>query len=190
VAALRPPAPAVAPALAAALFAPGDRLLFKDSDPISGVGTEAFARTVTRLAGDELEFDDGLLRIGPGARGSVKGNAHAEVVTSGPRVDGVWPAQFLPAAAQAEPVPLKLRFERDEVRRVGGRELRLVRAAVSGFASRRDGIPGVASTYGAAIQGHVLIEPERAVVLEVHVVSDNPYYALRRELAGIESARR
>ena len=40
------------------------------------------------------------------------------------------------------------------------------------------------------MRGHVLIEPERAVVLEIHVTSDNPYYALRRELSGIDTARR
>jgi hypothetical protein len=171
-------------------FATGDLLRFKDSDPFSGADAREFSRTVTTLTDDAFELDGGALRVGPGARGAVKGSSHAEIVPAGPRVQDVWPAQFFPAGGQAEPVPLELRFERDETRQVGGRQLRLARASVRGFASRRDGIPGIPSSYGAMMRGHVLIEPERAVVLEIHVTSDNPYYALRRELSGIDTARR
>jgi hypothetical protein len=142
------------------------------------------------LTDTELEFDGGLLKIGPGVRDAVRRNSLAEVVASGAQVDGAWPARFFPAAAQVEPMPLKLRFDRFETRSVGGRELRLARATVSGYASYRDGIPGIPSSFGANISGHVLIEPERALVLEVHVTSDNPYYALRRQFVGIEPARR
>lgn len=195
VAVARPVAPAPAAPVAAAgrpgaPFSAGDRLQFKDSDPVSGASMREYSRLVTAFGDDVFELDGGQLRIGPGTRGAVTGGHHAEIVPTGPRVDGVWPAQFVPAGGQAEPVQLKLRFEREELRRVGGRELRLVRAAVNGFASRRDGIPGVSSTYGAMMRGHVLLEPERGLVLEAHVTSDNPYYALRRELAAIETARR
>jgi hypothetical protein len=190
VAVARPAAPAAVPRPIDAPFAAGDRLLFKDFDPISGADMREFSRTVTASSEDLFELDGGLLRIGPGARGVARGGSHAEIVPTGSRVEGSWPAQFVPAGGQAEAVPLRLRFERDEVRRVGGRELRLARAAVSGFASRRDGIPGIPSTYGAMMRGHVLLEPERGIVLEVHVRSDNPYYALRRELAAIETAGR
>jgi hypothetical protein len=192
VAAARPTALPDAPgrAVAATFVALGDRLLFKDTDPVSGVDAREFARTVTKLSDDGVELDGVVLKPGAGARAAGVRNSFAEIVASGARGAGSWAAEFLPAGGQLEVVPLTLKFDRTETRSVGGRELKLARATVTGYASRRDGIPGIPTSFGGMIRGHVLIEPERGLVLEIHVTSDNPHYALRRQLVGIEAARR
>ena len=190
VAAARPTAESPGRAVAGTFVALGDRLLFKDSDPFSGVDAREFTRTVTALDDETFALDGTVLRPGPAARAAGQRNSHAEIVAGRVQVAGAWPAEFLPAGGQHETVPLKLQFERFETRQVGGRELRLARATVIGYASRRDGIPGIPTSFGDQLRGHVMIEPERAVVLEAHIRSDNPFYVLRRELIGIEPARR
>lgn len=194
VAALQPTPPAAAPPTApaqtvsAAFAALGDRLLFRDSDPFSGVDARDFARVVTKASGEEIEFDGGLLTLGRGA-GRVKGNSHAELVSSPVRPGGSWSATYFPAAGQGAAVQLQLRFDRAESRTVAGRPLQLVRANVSGFGPNT-GIPGRATSFNAAIRGHAVLEPESGIVVEMNLVSDNPPYALRRQLLSIEPARR
>ena len=192
VAALRP-APSTAPApvaaASAALAALGDRFLFRDSDPFSGVEAREFARVVTKAGGDEIEFDGGLLTLRRGAPGRVKGNSFAELVSGPVRTAGSWPATFFPAAGQGPAVSLQLRFDRTEPRTLGGRTVQLVRVNASGFGPNQ-GIAGRPTSFNASIGGHVLLDPESGIVVEMNLVSDNPPYAVRRQLVSIETARR
>lgn len=190
VAALQP-APSTAPvaAASAALAALGDRFLFRDTDPFSGVDARDFERVVTKAGGDEIEFDGGLLTLRRGAPGRVKGNSFAELVSGPVRPAGTWSATYFPAGGQGQAVTLQLRFDRNESRTLGGRTVPLVRANASGYGPNQ-GIPGRQTSFNAAIQGHVVLDPESGIVVEMNLVSDHPLYALRRQLVSIETARR
>jgi hypothetical protein len=190
VAALQPtPAPAAVQAVSKLFGALGDRLVFRDSDPVSRVEGRDFTRVVTKASGDEIEFDGGLLTLRRGAPGRVKGNSFAELVSGPVPASGSWSATFYPAAGQAPPVDLELRFDRLETRSIGGRTLQLVRAKVSGFGPNQ-GIPGRPMSFNAMIRGYALVDRETGIVVEMELTSEHLLYALRRQLVSIESARR
>ncbi len=193
-AAVQPPAPAAVAAAAAATaalpdIAPGDRYVFRDSDPFTRAEGREFVRVVTRVDGDEIEFDGGLLTLRRGSAGRVGRGGLAELLSGPVPGSGGWTARYVPASGQGDPVEIRLRFERSEARTIGGRTLQLVRAAASGFGPNQ-GIPGRPESFNAAIRGHVVLEPDSGIVVEMVLTSDNPAYALRRQLVSIDVQRR
>jgi uncharacterized caspase-like protein len=193
-AAVQPPAPAVPAAAAKAAaalagIAPGDRVVFRDSDPFTTAEGREFTRLVTKADGDEIEFDGGLLTLRRGATGRVGRGGLAELLPTPLPGSGGWTARYVPASGQGEAVTIQLRVERNETRTIGGRTLQLVRAAASGFGPNQ-GIPGRPDSFNAAIRGHVVYDPDSGLVVEMSLASDNPAYALRRQLVSIDAARR
>jgi uncharacterized caspase-like protein len=198
VAAVAPPATTAAPVAAATPSAArstatlgtlGERFVFRDSDPFTRAEGREVARTVTKAGADEIEFDGGLLTLRRGGQGRVGSGGLAELLSGPVPASGTWTARYVPASGQGDAVELRLRFERSETRTIGGRTLQVVRATASGFGPNQ-GIPGRPESFNAAIRGHVVLEPETGIVVEMSLASDNPAYALRRQLVSIDAARR
>lgn len=188
-----PAAPSGAPAAKAVAapgeVAPGDRYVFRDADPFTRAIGREFARVVTKADGSEIEFDGGLLTLRRGAAGRVGPGGLAEVLSGPVPGGGTWTARYVPASGQGPPVELQLRFERSESRTIGARTLQLVRASASGYGPN-DGIPGRPDSFNAPIRGHVVLEADSGLVVEMSLASENPSYALRRQLVSIDAARR
>ena len=166
---------------------PGDRLAYMDFDAISGAPAGTFSRTVTRLAADVLEFDRGVLLLSRFGPGSVGSSSVAEILGAAPKQLGgftTWTGEFRTAQNASPPVPLEFKFEQRESRNIGSKEWSLVRASVKGFAPNIV-LPGNTASANAMIRGHALVEEETGVVVELHLRSAHPSYALRRELISV-----
>ncbi len=218
-AAVRPPAPAPAPAatpppvvarieppVAAALptrapafsagvapfVAVGDRLAYRDFDSISGASVGNFSRLVTKRTDTGLELDGGALVLSQSGPGSVRSGSVPEVLGAAPKQlvgFGKWTGEFHTAQRVSESRPLELQFEKLESRTISDKPVTLVRVAVRGFASR-NGVLGHAGSAGGMIRGFVLAEQETGVVVEVNLTSPHPHYALRRQLVSVDRAAR
>lgn len=176
---------AVAQLSAALALVPGDRLRFRDADPISGAQTGTFWREVTFSSDDRLNFDYGQLVVARTGSIASRTSGAAELIEDGyafrAAPDGEWSGQFMPASRQWEAVPLRFRFDREEKRVIDGVEWKFLRVTVRGFASRV-GVVGLHGSTSAAIRGHAWIDEKTGLVVEFDLRSEHPQYALRRQL--------
>jgi hypothetical protein len=167
----------------------GDRLVFRELDPISGARLHETTLDVTAIRGRSVEFNRGAVRIDE--RGRFAGTP-AKPTVSGTLAPSMRPGSQWKAVVLLDidvpPTPVDLRVRSTRDRQIAGRTFKAAQVAVSGYATvDHITVPGRgALPMGTPFDGEMWVDTETGIILAIHVTSRHSVYAFRRELIGIE----
>lgn len=165
----------------------GTRIVYLESDAISGAPQGEVVFIVNELSADRWVFNDGLIQCdadGKPQRGAMHG---ALIYGAGPREiarGGSWTGRFRTIGLDDAPVQITMLGKQTKV--VSGRKFNAARLKVEGYATRSS-VGGGGPNNGAGFEGEMLVDAESGLVLELSVTSRQGAYVVRRELVRVAS---